>query len=144
MKQTRTQERNRDFMAACRRKKSEIMARDGHLDVDTIVEEVLNESAPSYYISYARALRNVRPLMRDNIIPTRRRRTDRMALELAGKCRRIIEERNGKLTLGEALARVLTGERASGYFISSTYARRLYFRVFSERCRSRRRSRRLL
>lgn len=141
------EQRNQAFIRAINRAKSELLrTAEGKITIEDILNRLTTMEAPGYFVDHTYALRNVSALLRgrDEFTPTARSRRRALFGELAEKCKAQIE-RNPQLSLNEALARVLSVEPASSFFLSYAQARKLYFELqragrFSEH---RRRLRRL-
>lgn len=137
------QQRNADFMRECRRQKRLAVERGELPTIDEIIARVIMVPAPAYYVSFGYAYRHIAAFnnMAGNGVgeyagkATRRK----MILELAAKSREFME-RYPKLTLSDAVARVLADEPASCFFLTRRYGVRLYFRLMAA---THRRSRRL-
>ena len=121
--------RNQDFMRECRRQRALALDRGESPTIDQIVTRAASSPAPAYYVGYDRTLRLVSPIFHGRRPPRHDTTVDRRTAEIAAKCREEVESSHGRLTLPQALARVIGGSPASNYFMSPSYARRLYYRI---------------
>ncbi len=127
--------RNRDFVARCRH-----IAADTDLTQRQIVERVIAEGAPSYYVTFDYAYRRLRQ-WRSGRLPAS---TSAVRLQQWQEIASRIDEkkcRNPALTDYSALCHVLTSCKASRYFITPGYGLRLLHRLGAisphRRCRRR-------
>lgn len=123
-------------MRECRRQKRLAVERGELPTIDDIISRVISSPAPAYYLSFSYAYRHIsacnKRLAESGSIgesadkATRRR----MILELAAKSK-ALTERYPRLTLSDAVARVLAGEQASSFFLTQQYGVRLYYRLMA-------------
>lgn len=140
-----SRERDADFLAACCRVKREMWREGEFITAEAIVARVLAGGAPSYYITYERAYRNLMAMVKcgkllapDYAVRHYSRRD--MMLEIAARCVAKMEERKrvlprhpslSEMSLAQALTHVLAEGNASSFFVSRKYARLLYFQLQS-------------
>ncbi len=133
--------RNRDFMREVARQKKRLVSEGRRPTVDDLIRAAVKASAPGYYLSYDYALKRVGRHLRNE--PNSRSRRRMMIEELAVKCCEL-RRRHPKLSLGNALARLLNDEPASSFFLSFAQGRKIYYRMLrSEHHRAGRRGRSL-
>lgn len=118
--------RNRDLMRQISEEKRRILSNGIITTIDTAIRSAAEAPAPSYYVSFDHARRCVSALLRGVAIPNSRSRRGQMMIEIGEKCRRLLET-NTDLKISDALARVLTSESATSFFISFAQARNIYF-----------------
>ncbi len=135
-------QRNTDFITACRRERARLVSSGSCPGNRDIVRHAINGGAPSYYVSHQYASRMLSLLETDrlpqSISAEKRKMWNDIAasVETAMTCHRFRRRTN-------ALAAVLTGSTAQRFYISETYGLRLFYRLGTRR-RARRRNRRLL
>lgn len=133
--------RNRDFMCEVGRQKKRLISAGTNPSVDDLIRAAVVAPAPNYYLSYDYALRQVGRHVRN--VPASRSRRRAMIAELADKCC-AMRRRHPRLSLGQALARLLNDEPASSFFLSFAQGRKIYYKMRrSEHRRSGRRERKL-
>ncbi len=94
--------------------------------IDLAIRAAAQAPAPGYYVSFDHARRCVGALLRGVGIANSRSRRGQMMVEISEKCRRLLDT-DPDLKIGDALARVLTSESASSFFLSFAQARNIYF-----------------
>ncbi len=118
--------RNRDFMNEVGRQKKRLISQGANPSVDDLIRAAVAAPAPNYYLCYDYALRQVGRHVRNERFSRSRRHA--MIAELADKCREV-RRRHPRLTLGQALARLLNDEPASSFFLSFAQGRKIYYRM---------------
>lgn len=131
-------ERDRDFMESCRRAKRELLASDGEIDVMSVIRRAIYGGAPSYYVGFERAERMLRRYESGRMPSTARTEKTLMWSELSERVGDHMR-RHRLRRRGSAIAMVLAEGNAGRYFISETYALRLYYRLQHDSHRRRRR-----
>lgn len=89
-----------------------------------LVSETIAEEAPRYYITYNYARRLLSQYRRNKLPKNFRRLRREMISEIARKVDKIMHTHHS-FTESDALAMVLSGSKASRFFISTASARRL-------------------
>lgn len=119
-------ERNRDFMKKCQEINTNWRGNRQPTRLD-IISLALSAKAPGYYVSYEHAYRNILKYhngkLPRNTTPVKLQMWDEISSKI-GICR----ARWPDMSLPEALAMVLT-THASRFFISKSYAQRLYYHL---------------
>lgn len=133
--------RNRDFMREIVRQKKRLVSEGKYPTIDDLIHAAVNAPAPGYYLCYDYALKRVGRYLRNE--PNSRSRRRLMIAELAEKCSEL-RRRHPKLSVGNALARLLNDEPASSFFLSFAQGRKIYYEMQrAEHRRSGRRGRKL-
>lgn len=118
--------RDRDLLRCIDREKRRLLNSGVFTTINAAIRAAVEAPAPGYYIGFDYALRCVSELRRGAAAPSRLSRRGCMLAEILGKCETTLAEHPG-LSLNEALARVLTSQTASSFFISFAQARKIYF-----------------
>lgn len=98
-----------------------------------IVARAVESEAPGYYLDYEYALLTLYRMR--NGMRARRRDKREMWDEIEGKVNAALEESGGTISIATALNRVLAEERASRYFITAEYGKKLYEQLRRKRPR---------
>lgn len=127
MKKTLTIKRDNAFMKVCMLTALELSSARFTPSAEVIVAASLRKPAPSYFITYERAMETL-PRILNQKFSSRSRLTGRkkMWVEILDKLR----AQNGITPQGtinsKVLCRILAGARPSSFFLSKSYALRLY------------------
>lgn len=123
---TLLQRRNRDFMVAFRRVASTLMG-EGQPTVADIIRKVLEGDAPAFYVGFEYAYSKVcRIISGRNRAPTTLR--GRLWHDLGEKVQAIMQD-YPKMTIADALMKVLETSRAPSFYLRFDTALRLYYRI---------------
>lgn len=134
--------RNRDFYRECRRQLSLAATAGEAVPISTIIERAIYTPAPGYYIDFKYAYRRIAELNACGEVKTKSALRRQMWSEIAQKVKALMDV-SSRLTLNNALTRVLADSRSSRYFITPAYAYRLYYSLSHQRRSTRLRSRSL-
>jgi hypothetical protein len=123
-------QRDREFLAECRRLRDAAAARRENPTNSQIVGQAILARPSCYHVSYDYALSAIYRHRAGQRQPrgTRRLMWDELQAKVAAKT-------NSRRNIGQALADVLASSRPSRFFISQPYALRLYERLRSRRPR---------
>lgn len=122
------EQRDRDFMASCRRARRELMACRNDFHTPDIVRHAIASPAPAYYVGHKYALRMLSHYANGGLPSSTAGEKLMMWSEIALRVEQHLQ-RNRHHSTGEALAAVLTTGHAGRFFISEKYALRLYYRL---------------
>ncbi|MDE7153238.1 MAG: hypothetical protein K2O00_02185 [Muribaculaceae bacterium] len=128
MKKTLTKQRDQAFMKVCMQTMIELSTPRYTPSTDVIVSATLRKPAPSYFVDFDTAMTTIRSMLKEKPDhkprPTLRRQ---LWLEIMERLRR----ENGITAAGQikrqALAIVLYRLKPSSFFLSKSYALRLYY-----------------
>lgn len=130
--QALSRRRHKDFLAACRRIVASQPKGAQPLMVGDVARLAAQSPAPCYYVSFDYALRMYNRILRQGtsgvLGPM-----GRCWQEIADKVRGMVDRSEGRLSVKQAMARVLAGESASSFFLSPPTARRLYHHALRQR-----------
>ena len=115
--------RDQDFKCECRRQTKMAFERGEIPSAGEIVARAVGCDAPGYYLDYDYALTTLYRVR--NGMKPRRHEKRLMWDEIEGKVNAVIAS-GEELTIAAALNRVLADERASRYFITPGYGKKLY------------------
>lgn len=118
--------RDAELLRDYRKKLGEAMKGSGVINRMKIIEEVLAEGRPRYYLRFSQAYNVMSRINHQGITGRKLTLKNQMWLEIYGKVQQMMEEDKG-LAMHEALTRVLFDGRASRYFISPQYAYRYLY-----------------
>lgn len=121
-----TKMRDAELLRDYRKKLGEAMKGSGVINRMKIIEEVLAEGRPRYYLRFSQAYNVMSRINHQGITGRKLTLKNQMWLEIYGKVQQMMEEDKG-LAMHEALTRVLFDGRASRYFISPQYAYRYLY-----------------
>lgn len=121
-----TKMRDAELLRDYRKKLGEAMKGSGVINRMKIIEEVLAEGRPRYYLRFSQAYNVMSRINHKGITGRKLTLKNQMWLEIYGKVQQMMEEDKG-LAMHEALTRVLFDGRASRYFISPQYAYRYLY-----------------
>lgn len=130
MKKTQTIKRDTAFMKVCMQTALELSSGRYTPTTEVIVSVSLKKPAPRYYTTLEQAMTNIRGILNRKISSAEKLKgRKKMWYEILGK----LHERNGFTPKGEikphALNWIIHNSRASGFFLSKSYAIRLYREV---------------
>ena len=121
-----TKMRDAELLRDYRKKLGEAMKGDGVINRMKIIEEVLAEGRPRYYLQFTQAYNVMSRINHRGITGRKLTLKNRMWLEIHGKVKQMMAENEG-MVMHEALTRVLFDGRASRYYISPQYAYRYLY-----------------
>ena len=131
-KREMTQLRDAELLRDYRQHLNAAMKRGGEINRMDVIRETLCQSTPRYYLNFDQAYSVMSQIKRHGS-PMRKLTLKRqMWLEIYGKVQAEIQA-NHRLTVTQALARVLISGHASRYFISEQYAYRYLYTVQHEK-----------
>ncbi len=134
-KKAARQRRDNEFMALYREALA-LALRQGVADAKRLaVQWTIYNSSPHYHVSYERAYKVVRRLLRGESAPVRESLQLEMWRELAGRVAMLVA--HGRVSVAQALEFVLEHCRASRFFVTERYA----YETLVERARRERRAR---
>lgn len=123
--------RDREFLQQYREEVNRMLAHGEPLVRRTAVNRALQNGKPLFYLSFTRAYNVMLIYKATGDVPLKEGALREMWLEIA----RNLDETmlaNDRLTMPQALARVLATAHASRFFISETYAYKLLYRIVKE------------